>query len=123
MGYEAVVARAMAVGGWPGRGGGGFRPVRSSAHKQVVHDASRSPGCRSSHPLLWNHHHCLCLPSEAGGDDPDGMWRGGPLGFQQGEDPVLGKVLGKSAEEPGLGVCPAVPPEAWVWAYGLQGSM
>lgn len=111
----------MAVGGWLGRGG--FHPVRSSAHKQVVHDASRSPGCRSSRPLLQNHHHCLCLPSEVWGDDPDGVRRGGSLGFQQGEGPVLGKALGKSAEELGLGVCPAAPQEAWAWVYGLQGSM
>ena len=125
-GYEAAVVWEVGVGGLPGHGGGGGGccPAWGLAHTQVVHGAAHSPGipgCRSSHPLPWNHLLRLCLPSEVGDDDPGEMCHGGSLGGQQGEDPGLGEVLEKSVE--GLGIFPVVPQEVWAWLYEPQGSM
>lgn len=68
-GCVAVAVEEVAVGGW--------HLAWGSAHKQVVHDGVHSPGCRSSHPLPWSHLPHLCLPSEAGDDDPGEMCHGG----------------------------------------------
>lgn len=91
----------------------------------MVHGEAQSPGtpgCRSSHPLPWNHLLHLCLPSEVGHGDLGGVCHDGPLGGQGGEDPGLVEAQGKNDVELGLGVCSAAPQVVWAWPYGLQGS-
>lgn len=124
-GCVAVVGGEAAVGGWPGHGGGGCRLAWGSAHRQVVHGGARSPGspgCRSSHPLPWSHLLLLCLPSEAGDDDPGEVCHGGPVGGQQGEGPGLGEAQEKSGGGLGLGLGPVGQQVVWAWPCGPQGS-
>lgn len=128
-GCVAVIVGEAAVGGWPRHVDEGC-PVWGSAHRQVVHGGAHNPGSpgRSSRPLPRTRLLHLCLPNEAGDDDPDGQCHGGPVGRLRGVGPGLGEAQEKSGEGPqpgpgpGLGVCPGAPQVARAWPYGPQGS-
>lgn len=123
-GYVPVVWEEAVVDDWPGHGGGGGGCCLAlvSAHMQGVHGGGRSPGCRSSPPLLLSHLLHLCLPIEVGDDDPGGMGHGGPTSGQHEEDPGLGEAQEKNVWVPGLALGPAFLQVVWAWPYGLQGS-